>query len=49
MVGPWFAREVGMDRHDVDELTTAQCKEVAAVLSDPPVGAASLAAIELRG
>ena len=31
----------------VDELTTAQCKEVAAVLSDPPVGAASLAAIEL--
>ena len=28
----------------VDELTTAQCKEVAAVLSDPPVGAASLAA-----
>ena len=29
----------------VDELTTAQCKEVAAVLSDPPVGAASLAAI----
>ena len=31
----------------VDELTTAQRKEVAAVLSDPPVGAASLAAIEL--
>ena len=31
----------------VDELTTAQCKEVAAVLSDPPEGAASLAAIEL--
>ena len=31
----------------VDELTAAQCKEVAAVLSDPPEGAASLAAIEL--
>ena len=31
----------------VDELTTAQCKEVATVLSDPPEGAASLAAIEL--
>ena len=25
----------------VDELTAAQCKEVAAVLSDPPEGAAS--------
>ena len=31
----------------VYELTAAQCKEVAAVLSDPPEGAASLAAIEL--
>ena len=31
----------------VDELTAAQRKEVAAVLSDPPEGAASLAAIEL--
>ena len=31
----------------VDELTAAQCKEVAAVLPDPPEGAASLAAIEL--
>ena len=31
----------------VDELTTAQCKEVAAVAVGPPVGAASLAAIEL--
>ena len=31
----------------VDELTAAQCKEVAAVLSDPPEGAASLAAIDL--
>ena len=35
----WFSR--------VDELTAAQRKEVAAVLSDPPEGAASLAAIEL--
>ena len=35
----WFSR--------VDELTAAQRKEVAAVLSDPPAGAASLAAIEL--
>ena len=31
----------------VDELTVAQCKEVAAVLSDPPEDATSLAAIEL--
>ena len=31
----------------VDELTAAQRKEVATVLSDPPEGAASLAAIEL--
>ena len=31
----------------VDELTAAQRKELAAVLSDPPEGAASLAAIEL--
>ena len=31
----------------VDELTAAQRKEVAALLSDPPEGAASLAAIEL--
>ena len=35
----WFSR--------VDELTATQRKEVAAVLSDPPEGAASLAAIEL--
>ena len=35
----WFSR--------VDELIAAQRKEVAAVLSDPPEGAASLAAIEL--
>ena len=35
----WFSR--------VDELTASQRKEVAAVLSDPPEGAASLAAIEL--
>ncbi len=35
----WFSR--------VDELTAAQRKEVAAMLSDPPEGAASLAAIEL--
>ena len=35
----WFSR--------VDELTAAQRKEVAAVLSDPPEGAASLAAVEL--
>ncbi|MCY4548579.1 MAG: hypothetical protein OXC28_09455 [Defluviicoccus sp.] len=35
----WFSR--------VDELTAAQRKEVTAVLSDPPEGAASLAAIEL--
>ena len=35
----WFSR--------VDELTAAQRKEVAAVLSDPPEGAAALAAIEL--
>ena len=35
----WFSR--------VDELTAAQRKEVAAVLSDPPEGTASLAAIEL--
>ena len=33
----WFSR--------VDELTAAQRKELAAVLSDPPEGAASLAAI----
>ena len=31
----------------VDELTAAQRKEVGAVLSEPPEGAASLAAIEL--
>ena len=31
----------------IDELTAAQRKEVAAVLSDPPEGTASLAAIEL--
>ena len=35
----WFSR--------VDELTAAQRKEVAAVLSEPSEGAASLAAIEL--
>ena len=35
----WFSR--------VDELTATQRREVAAVLSDPPEGAASLAAIEL--
>lgn len=35
----WFSR--------VDELTAAQRKEVAAMLSDPPEGVASLAAIEL--
>ena len=35
----WFSR--------VDELTAAQRKEVSAVLSEPPEGAASLAAIEL--
>ena len=35
----WFSR--------VDELTAAQRKEVAVMLSDPPEGAASLAAIEL--
>ena len=35
----WFSR--------VDELTATQRKEVAAVLSEPPEGAASLAAIEL--
>ena len=35
----WFSR--------VDELTAAQRKELVAVLSDPPEGAASLAAIEL--
>ena len=35
----WFSR--------LDELTAAQRKEVAAVLSDPPEGAASPAAIEL--
>ena len=35
----WFSR--------VDELTAAQRKEVVAVLSDPPEGAASLAAIKL--
>ena len=31
----------------IDELTAAQCRKVAAVLSDPPEGEASLAAIEL--
>ena len=35
----WFSR--------IDELTAAQCRKVAAVLSDPPEGEASLAAIEL--
>ena len=31
----------------VDELTTAQCKEVAAVLSDPPVRAEAAAGLRL--
>ncbi len=35
----WFSR--------IDELTAAQCRKVAAVLSDPPEGEASLAVIEL--
>ncbi len=35
----WFSR--------IDELTAAQCRKVAAVLSDPPESEASLAAIEL--
>ncbi len=35
----WFSR--------IDELTAEPCRKVAAVLSDPPEGKASLAAIEL--
>ena len=33
---------------NIDELTAAKCREVAAVMPDPPEGETSLAAIELR-
>ena len=45
--GRWITSGFGSGSRMLMSLTAAQRKEVAAVLSDPPEGAASLAAIEL--